>query len=909
MLRPIQDPMIIDESLLKDYFACRYKVAIRLGLVSDVKPIPSESFDCEDEYRNRATAMIFTKYPSFKKADRPGLEIGAHQIRESIVGQIVLTSGGFHCHLDGLEVLKKLRSGSTFVPILFAKGIAVPSKHEKRRLAFGAIIIEALWGSLPVIGKIVHGEAFKFSKVNLRKEVKEVAQAIQGIQAMGGNADHDSYFRLNRHCAECQYSKICREKASRNDHLSLIGGLREKEIKHLNGRGIFTVAQLAHTFRPRRTASNKLITKHNHALRAKAICDHKVYVVQCGTIPSAKAYVYLDVEGIPDLNFYYLVGLFVVTDDKKQYHQFWADTVDDQGRVWSAFLNVICGLDEVVLFHYGKYDAKWLSDMERRYGCESTTSEKLKKSAVNVLSLIYGKIYFPTYGNSLKEIATFAGFKWAEAKASGLQSIAWRRRWELTQNAGDKEILLQYNRDDCTALENVISVLRGISNHEKSRLCDSSSVEDIKMASAYKFGAVDFCMPELDYINKCAYFDYQRNKISLSRESQQRRLKARRARQTRRTCRVGTAVFISPGTKCIACGSDSLYKHGRYQKVVFDLKFSKFGVRRHIARYVASRVRCRTCKKAFVSSRFLQIRSKYGHALSSWLIFQYVGTRQSLTKAGEVCESLFGYSISRESLTNIKRTMANKYASTYRLLIGKIKQGPFVHVDETAVSIRGNKAYIWAFSNLDEVVYLYSDSREGQLLKDTLIRFKGVLISDFYSAYDGIDCRQQKCLIHLIRDMNDDYHQNQFDSELTGIVRDFARLLRSIVGTIDRFGLRRKRLKKHIGEAERFLDRVCNSDFRSEIACQYRRRFRKNRDKLFEFLQHDNVSWNNNAAENAVKAFALYRKITNGVFSRQGIKQYLVFLSIYQTCRLKEIDFLKFLLSNKRDINAYASAL
>jgi hypothetical protein len=38
------------------------------------------------------------------------------------------------------------------------------------------------------------------------------------------------------------------------------------------------------------------------------------------------------------------------------------------------------------------------------------------------------------------------------------------------------------------------------------------------------------------------------------------------------------------------------------------------------------------------------------------------------------------------------------------------------------------------------------------MLKD----FKGVLVSDFYSAYDAIPCPQQKCLIHLIRDLNDD---------------------------------------------------------------------------------------------------------------------------------------------------------
>ena len=159
-------------------------------------------------------------------------------------------------------------------------------------------------------------------KVNLKKEIKEVSDAIQGIRAIGHGVDCESYFRLNRHCPECPYSVLCREKAKRLDHLSLIGGIGEKEIKDLNTKGIFTVTQLAHTFRPRRTASNNTTIKHNHALRAKAILDCKVYVVQCGAIPTANACVYLDVEGIPDLDFYYLVGLLVVKNGEQQCHQF-----------------------------------------------------------------------------------------------------------------------------------------------------------------------------------------------------------------------------------------------------------------------------------------------------------------------------------------------------------------------------------------------------------------------------------------------------------------------------------------------------------------------------------------------------------------------------------------------------------
>ena len=99
--------MTIDEFTLRDYFACRYKVAIKQGLVSGQKAVPAENLDYEVEYRGRTIAMVLEKYPAFKKTDHRELAIGPHQKQESVVGQIVLTVDDLQCHLDGLEVLKK----------------------------------------------------------------------------------------------------------------------------------------------------------------------------------------------------------------------------------------------------------------------------------------------------------------------------------------------------------------------------------------------------------------------------------------------------------------------------------------------------------------------------------------------------------------------------------------------------------------------------------------------------------------------------------------------------------------------------------------------------------------------------------------------------------------------------------
>ena len=84
---------------------------------------------------------------------------------------------------------------------------------------------------------------------------------------------------------------------------------------------------------------------------------------------------------------------------------------------------------------------------------------------------------------------------------------------------------------------------------------------------------------------------------------------------------------------------------------------------------------------------------------------------------------------------------------------------------------------MWVFASFEDVAYVYSDTREAATPQKVLADFRGVMVTDFYSAYDSIECRQQKCLIHLIRDVNDDLHRNPFNSEIQALVKSFAALL------------------------------------------------------------------------------------------------------------------------------------
>ena len=63
-----------------------------------------------------------------------------------------------------------------------------------------------------------------------------------------------------------------------------------------------------------------------------------------------------------------------------------------------------------------------------------------------------------------------------------------------------------------------------------------------------------------------------------------------------------------------------------------------------------------------------------------------------------------------------------------------------------------------------------------------------------------------------------------------------------------------------------------------------------------------------NPPANAVKHFAKYRMITNGRMTAHGLDDYLVLLSIYQTCVYRGVSFLQFLLSGSRDLDKFCES-
>jgi hypothetical protein len=327
-------------------------------------------------------------------------------------------------------------------------------------------------------------------------------------------------------------------------------------------------------------------------------------------------------------------------------------------------------------------------------------------------------------------------------------------------------------------------------------------------------------------------------------------------------------------------------------------------IRRQLIDYRAGSYRCVTCGAHSRAGQYERV-AKYRHGLMSWAISLHVAHGLGGGKIGELLEEFFGIAIPRQEIHVFKTLLARRYRSVYRRLIEKMTTGALLHVDETEVRLRSRKSYVWVFASFEEVVFVRRPTREGKFLRELLGKFAGVLITDFYAAYDGLECTQQKCLIHLIRDINQALVDAPYDRELQAITQGLGSLLRRIVSTVDHYGLKRRHLSPYRRDVEAFFEALSASTYRSVPAQALQKRLIRYQTKLFAFLNHDGVPWNNSVAENAIKHFARYRTDTAGLMTEVGLDNYLILLSVYVTCRYKGVSFLKFLLSKSRDIDAF----
>ncbi len=116
--------------------------------------------------------------------------------------------------------------------------------------------------------------------------------------------------------------------------------------------------------------------------------------------------------------------------------------------------------------------------------------------------------------------------------------------------------------------------------------------------------------------------------------------------------------------------------------------------------------------------------------------------------------SVHGLRLSLGGIVRARRQVARVGQQTVTATLAAIRASPVVHADETGWREGGVNRCLWSFSTPTERYYTFGRREKGIVDQVLGPDFSGVLVSDFYAAYDHYDGLQQKCWVHLLRDIH-----------------------------------------------------------------------------------------------------------------------------------------------------------
>jgi hypothetical protein len=518
----------------------------------------------------------------------------------------------------------------------------------------------------------------------------------------------------------------------------------------------------------------------------------------------------------------------------------------------------------------------------------------------------------------LKDIGTFIGAKWTSPYASGLQSIVWRHHWEKTQNAPYRDVLVIYNAEDCYALKVLLDALSKIAL--SADILSEVDFTDKRKQPTTEVG--EEIHRQFGTILKFAHFDYDKKKISFQQNTRSYQSKQERKEQQRYAAHIGTqkrqsfrqqvkrTIQVERGVDCPECGYTPLHQTEKVAgRTIIDLALTRSGIKKTLTRYVGFQGYCIQCSRIYSPPDIRKYgrTQVYGHGFKAWVTHQRVALRLSYLSIVEAAEEYFGEKMNAGRIPEFIQNMGQYYAESEKILGQLLLKSPFIHADETKISIQGGNQYVWVFTDGNYVIFKLTETREPTIVHELLKNYAGTLISDFYPGYDSAPCQQQKCWVHLIRNLNDDLLESPFDTELEMFALEVKNLIVPIMNDIQKYGLKKHFLYKFKKDVDTFYKRSINDkQFKSDIAQKYQKLFIRYQDSLFTFLEQDGIPWHNNTAERAIRHVAKQRAISIS-FHASVMKNYLVLLGLKQACRFQGKSFFKFLLSGETDLEKFES--
>lgn len=258
-------------------------------------------------------------------------------------------------------------------------------------------------------------------------------------------------------------------------------------------------------------------------------------------------------------------------------------------------------------------------------------------------------------------------------------------------------------------------------------------------------------------------------------------------------------------------------------------------------------------------------------------------------------QELCGLKVTDSALAQALQRLARFLQVEEQVILDAVRASPWIHGDETGWKIAGVNHWLWDFVNQKLAVYKIARSRGQKIPEEVLGKdYRGILLSDFLSAYDRSGQRRQRCLVHLVREMNECRETDRSEEYLLAY-RKLKRILSDARNLDQKRGelapwtfARRVSLIK-----TRLLDFACQP-FRNKNWQRLSKRLLKYYEEILTFLEVPGLPQDNNHAERMIRPNVIFRKISFQNMSRKGADAHEVLMSLLQTLRLQKRNPLNF---------------
>ena len=227
----------------------------------------------------------------------------------------------------------------------------------------------------------------------------------------------------------------------------------------------------------------------------------------------------------------------------------------------------------------------------------------------------------------------------------------------------------------------------------------------------------------------------------------------------------------------------------------------------------------------------------------------------------------------------------------YEQIGEEAKASAHLHADETGWRVNGQTHWLWCFTNDRNCYYMIDRSRGSPALQQFFTEeFEGVLITDFWSAYESVCAEdRQYCLVHLLRELEkvDDHNDSP---EWQAFAKKLRRLLRDGIRLRKREGFAPDKCRGLVDRLHKRLTDLAAEAYVDDDARRLTKRLSKYVEYLFTFLDYDHVPFENNFAERQIRPAVILRKNGQSNRSDQGAATQGVLMSVYRTLRLRGLD-------------------